>query len=268
MSNIYYLNSRNERVDFIEDFPLLSIDDMFKSTYTNEVKNNLIQKFKQEITNFTITGDEPVINYDDIADIFDYDVLKNARGRFYIGEYYMLCNITVVSPSDVNLHRKKLKTTLTVTTSSPYWIKETSHVLDQSIIQESSNLKQYTYSYPYVYSKQRGAVRITNDSFIESDAVIRMFGPCTNPFIKIGDVLYQVNVTLENGEYLEIDTQKGTIYKYTSYGDKTTVFHYRDKSRSDFFAKIPSGTLNVTWSAQFRAEIIVLEKRSKPRWIG
>lgn len=267
MSNIYYLNSRNERVDFIEDFPLLSIDDMFKSTYTNVVKNEIIQGFKQGVTNFTITGDEPAKNFDDIADIFDYDVLKNIQGRFYIGDYYMLCNIIVVSPSNVNLYRVRLKTTLTVTTSTPYWIKETSYVIDQNLIEEASNSKTYTYSYPYVYSKQRGAIRINNESFAESDILIRMFGPCTNPYIKIGDILYQVNTTLENGEYLEIDTQRGTIYRYSSFGEKSSLFHYRDKSRSDFFQKAQAGVLNVSWNATFRAEIVVYEKRSKPRWL-
>ena len=67
MSNIYYLNSRNESVDFVEDFPLLDIDDLFGNSFTNITNNNVITGFKNEIKNYTIEGDEPVLDIDNIS---------------------------------------------------------------------------------------------------------------------------------------------------------------------------------------------------------
>ena len=33
MSNIYYLNTRNESVDFVKDLPLLDINDLYQSGF-------------------------------------------------------------------------------------------------------------------------------------------------------------------------------------------------------------------------------------------
>ena len=73
------------------------------------------------------------------------------------------------------------------------------------------------------------SIKMDNENFIESDAIIRIFGFCVNPLVTINDNIYQIDVSLEVGEYLEIDTEKSTIFKYTIYGDKVNCFNNRNK---------------------------------------
>ena len=121
-----------------------------------------------------------------------------------------------------------------------------------------------------MYKRQslKGAVQIINDSPADSDFIIRVYGPCSNPFIKIGEILYQVNTTLSAGEYMEINSEENTIYAFSDYGEKRNLFNFRDKSRGDFFTKIPSGLSIATWNGTFKAEIVIFDKRGEPRWIS
>ena len=110
------------------------------------------------------------------------------------------------------------------------------------------------------------SIKMDNENFIESDAIIRIFGFCVNPLVTINDNIYQIDVSLEVGEYLEIDTEKSTIFKYTIYGDKVNCFNNRNK-KYDVFKKIPSGTVNVSANGEFKVDIILYEKRGEPKWI-
>ena len=64
MSNIYYINTANQKVDFIEDLPLTNIDDMFSNTSTNVTTDDSITSFKTAITNYTLEGDIDVNKFD------------------------------------------------------------------------------------------------------------------------------------------------------------------------------------------------------------
>ena len=130
-----------------------------------------------------------------------------------------------------------------------------------------TGIKKYTYRYPFLYSNQKGAVQAINDSLADADFIMRFYGPCANPYIKVGNILYQVNTSLMAGEYLEINSTNNTIFGVSVYGEKRNLFNYRDMSRSDFFTKIPSGSNVVGWDGTFKAELIILDKRTEPRWI-
>lgn len=268
MSNIYYINTSNQKVDFIEDFPLTDIDDMFSNTFTNVTTDDSITSFKTAITNYTLEGDIDVSKFDAASDVFDYDVYANERGRFYIGEYFLFCNIIAVANDNVNLNRKRLKVKLTITTDFPLWRRELSYTLNQQQIDEkSTGIKLYEYKYPYVYSNNRSSLSINNDVATSSDVIIRMFGPAVNPFVKIGDTIYQIMSSIDNSEYFEINTETKKITKVSSFGTATNAFMYRSKERADFFTKIPPGTVQVTWDGIDTGELIFIEKRSKPKWL-
>lgn len=200
---------------------------------------------------------------------FEIDILKQEKGYFEINGYRYYCFLTKSKKSDYFKSKRLLKLSVEVTTDRPFWIKETDYILYDS--KTDSNIaiiesKTYTYAYPYVYRKEKGMSNIINESFIEADAVIRMYGICTNPFIKIGDNLYQVNIILDANEYLEINTYNRTIYKISNYGTKTNVFNFRNKDYN-CFEKIPSGAVQVTWNGLFKVEIIIIDKRSEPLWL-
>ena len=83
---------------------------------------------------------------------------------------------------------------------------------------------------------------------------------------KINNNIYQVNSTIEEAEYIEINTFDKTIFKYSNYGDKTNIFNLRNKEYN-VFEPIPNGPINITANGDFKVDIICIERRGEPKWI-
>ena len=154
-------------------------------------------------------------------------------------------------------------TELTITTDYPYWIKEKT-VHFEPISGESTHNKDYPYRYPYRYTSGFSNRTFYNDHYVESDFRMIIFGPVSFPAIFIGEHLYQVNTLLERGEYLTIDSSKGTIVVTENAGKSRNVFNNRNKTQ-DIFHKIPVGMNKVKWSGEFGFDIILLKERSQPK---
>lgn len=269
MKEIYYLNSRNEKVDFINEVPLFSIDDMFSSTFTTETDNDVITSFKKGVTKYTLSADVSIETFDRINDIFDYDIYNNAKGRFYIGDYYLLCNFTATVPSKVNFYRKTFKTSLTVTTDKVKWLKETKYqfLKDDAVSTVSDiNLKKYNYMYSYVYGREIGRSEFNNSSFRNVNFKMILYGPITTPEVTINGHLYKINTSIPNGSYAIIDTITKTIKCINSLGKVENLFPKR-YFESDIFQTIGTGLNEVLWSGSFGFDLIIYDERNIPKWI-
>lgn len=76
-----------------------------------------------------------------------------------------------------------------------------------------------------------------------------------------------VNIVLEQGERLEIDSRTRTVTKISKNGEQVNAFHNREKGKK-FFKKIPPGRQKVVWSGKFDWDLVIYEERSEPRWSG
>lgn len=105
---------------------------------------------------------------------------------------------------------------------------------------------------------------ILNENYVPSDAIIRIYGPTTFPSIMIGDNQYGAeNITLDDGEYLEINTKDETIQHYVDSEGWVNVFNHR---LDDTFEKIEVGTSEITWQGNLDTDIRLLNSRSDPKW--
>lgn len=101
--------------------------------------------------------------------------------------------------------------------------------------------------------------------FIPSDFVLRIYGPVSKPLVKIGDNTYQVNVSLNAGERLEIDSRKRTVSLIHTDGYTENVLWSAAKEYY-IFEKIVSGTQIIAWDGSFSFDLILIDKRSEPLW--
>ena len=105
---------------------------------------------------------------------------------------------------------------------------------------------------------------ILNENYVPSDAIIKIYGPTTFPSIMIGDNQYGAeNITLDDGEYLEINTKDETIQHYVDSEGWVNVFNHR---LDDTFEKIEVGTSEITWQGNLDIDIRLLNSRSDPKW--
>ena len=271
MIDIKYVNSINKSVSFVDATIRPISGSLHQRKWNTSVSNNITTLEKGDC-NYTITLSlrgtvtERKQKLNEICDIFDYDCSVGNAGTLYYGSYKIKCFV-ISSNTSISSVNTRTDIELGVYCPKQAWIKETMYNL---VMFETGKInakeKKYSYHYPFVYSNQKGTIQTTNEALIDCDFLLRIYGSCSNPFVKIGKTIYQVNSTLSNGEYLEIDTRSKTIFSYSVYGDKRNLFNFRDKTRSDFFAKIPSGTNVVSWPGTFKAELILYEQRGEPKW--
>lgn len=269
---VKYINSKNEVLEFIGADILPRSGYLHQRKWNTSKENNVITIDKGDCTytiTLTLKGSlehrKKMLNK--ISDIFEYDCIVQVPGTLYYDDYKIKCYV-ISSNTSVSSVQTRTNVELGIYCPKQQWIKEKIYNLVMySDSKENTSIKKYSYSYPYVYSSLKGAVQIVNDSLADSDFIIRIYGPCGNPFIKIGEMLYQVNTALSAGEYMEINSQENTILAFSNYGKKRNLFNFRDKSRSDFFTRIPAGFSVATWNGAFKAEIVIFDKRGEPRWI-
>ena len=93
-----------------------------------------------------------------------------------------------------------------------------------------------------------------------------IYGPCVNPKILVNGYSYQVNDTLEEGEYIVIKSCEKTVVKYLSNGTIQNIFEKREKKNS-VFKWIPSGEIILNWDGTFGFDLIIYKERGAPKWI-
>ena len=98
------------------------------------------------------------------------------------------------------------------------------------------------------------------------DFRLRVFGPATNPIVRIGGHPYGVTAVIAVDEYLEIDSAAGTVYQVQSNGTRLNKFNSRNKTQS-VFDKVPAGNVDITKNGQYAVEIVLRQKGSVPKWI-
>ena len=272
MTEVKYVNSLNKEVSFIQANMLPTSGYLHERKWNTSKDNDLtildISDCTYTVT-LTLRGklEERKRMMDSLCDIVDYDCAVGKPGTLYFGDYSIKCFV-ITSKSKISSINTRHDVELGIYCPKQEWIREKRYELvmydDQ---RETSKTKKFAYTYPFIYSNQKGTMFITNDSLIENDFILRIYGACSNPFVKIGNYVYQVNTTLSSDEYLEIDTKQKTIFSYSKYGEKSNLFPFRSKDRSDFFIKISNGTSQISWNGTFKAELLILEKRGEPKWI-
>lgn len=269
LDRITHTNSNNETLDFTSLGIFVNYNDLRNFEWGVKSKNNKITGFGKGIVNKTIPFvflvDQQKANEikDQFYEHFEIDILKEEKGYFEINGYKYYCFAIKSTKSKYLIDKRLLYLEVGITTDDSDWIKETTYTADFSSMQARTTTK-YPFTYPFTYSAPK-SVNIINDFFTDSHAVIRIYGRCTNPVVNINDNTYQLYVTLNAGEYAEIDTLHMTITKYSSDGAQTNIFNSRNKSY-DTFKKIPQGSFDVTAVGAEKVDIVLIERRSEPKW--
>lgn len=268
-------------------------------------KNDRIIGFKKGIVEKTIPiivqcqSEEGVAVKNKIFEVFEKDVLAMEPGKIFINDYYLKCFVTESAKTDYLISKNHLKITVKISTDHALWCKEKHYSfkvsekqivdtekkeeimdmldgVDQApdypldykrkyITKYKSAKKRYIRDYKYDFYSNHTIRKIDNDHFAETAFKMIVYGPCTHPFIQIGENIYEVHAGLYEGEYLVIDSRERTVIKYTRYGVAENVFNARSKEYN-VFKKIATGKQNVKWNATYAFDLILYQERSEPPW--
>lgn len=273
---LYYISSNNQKIDFMS-FPYLANDNDLLDFVWEYSSSSSVRKNGGKITDFTRGVTEKSLSIDVSAsdrasytealnyltEVTEQDILSKTPGKLYFNEQYLSCYINASQSGEWDDTRQIMEKTLGIVSEYPFWVTETVRSFRSSGMQGT---KRYAYSYPYTYGgvgKQN--LTLINPHYALTDFKMVIYGPAVNPSVSIANHPYQVNITIEKGELLEIDSTKGTVYQITSKGQKISRFNERQKEPS-VFEKIPPGGSLISWNGDFDLDVILYEERSEPRW--
>jgi hypothetical protein len=249
--------------------------DLFDSEWSYETQNELnpkISRFYRNMVQKKISViDSSAARYEnamnDLVEVFERDVINLTPGKLYVDDSYISCYIIKNSKGKIKRNPTLSTISLTLVCEKGSWITETTTSFRYGATSNTGNLN-YPFNYPFNYTSNTAGKKVVNQSYAPSNFRLIIYGACTNPSISIAGHLYNVNCTVETGEYLVIDSASipQQIYKVKANGETVNQYQYRNRTYNAF-EKIPSGSNAVTWSGLFGFDIILLSERSEPIWL-
>lgn len=270
LEQLKYKNHLNEVFEFGKDGIYINTNDLHNYTWTVTQKGNRISGFNYGIQTRTLpviimcdTAEKGISARNMLLEVVEKDVKALQYGQIIIGDYYFRCFVTGSSKAEYLINKRYITISLTLTSDSPYWVKETSNAFNSNVAVDGG--LDYPFDHSFNYPSSASISTLTNTGFVPSDFRLIIYGPCTNPYIIVGDHNYKVNCVVNSGEYLTIDSVGKKIYLTELDGTTVNKFNDRDKT-SYIFEKIPSGKSPVAWDGEYCFDLILLEERSEPKW--
>lgn len=280
LEKITFTNHINESMEWGSNGIYVNYNDLHDYTWDFTANGSRISSFSKGIVEKTIpliiccdSVEDGLEKKNQLMEICEKDVLSLQHGKLTIGDYYIRCYITGSKKGNYLIHKGYIETTLTLTTEYPQWVKESlfRYMPSGYVITEpgAGNVPKrnhdYNFDYPYDYMSESVMRTVDNTGFIESNFNLIIYGAVTNPIIHIGGHTYSVDCTVEENEYLTIDSVYKTIILRKQDGTKVNKFNDRNRD-SYIFKKIEPGENVVSWSGDFGFDVILLEERSEPLW--
>ena len=247
------------------DFPLSASDLLgfvwsYDTVNTSGVAGPKISKVYKDVLEKEVTVSVRADKWNDFMKITEQDIIAETPGKLYVGDQYLSCYVTSGSPEFYA--NGFVVMTLTIAASYPYWCSEQKFTFSEGM---GSSDADYPYDYPYDYLSVLESGILINAHYAPTPFRMYLYGPCVNPSLYISEHLYRVNATLEEGEYIVVDSRDRTVIKVNSAGVQSNMFDAREKS-SDIFAPIPGGENSMFWDGNFWFDITLIAERSSPIW--
>lgn len=272
LDKFYYQNNFGEVLYFGRNGIYASYNNLRDYQWNYKENNGVISEFSMGIKTkelpvlfATKSGQETKQLRNQAYSIVEKDLRAGKRGRLYVGDYYLECNIYGMSNSDYLIKDYFLKTTMQVCTDRPMWKKATLHSFKSQHINTAQLGKDFDFDYPKdLLPKEQGQMNIVNDSDFATDFIMTIYGAATAPEILINNHLYGLKSTLLQDEKVVVESDAGTITKYSG-STQYNAFNDRCKEHS-VFEKIANGLCSVYWDNTFDFDIVLVDSRAEPMW--
>ena len=271
---IYYVNSKGEKIYF-DRLPYLMLTDtnVFNYEWSYDIKNNNLYNIRRSLptkdVSIVITGKDYAEYKKNILYLYetlDTDAINQTFGRLYFGDYYLQCFCAVSDKPDKYIETKRTTVKLTLVANDTTWVKEEITNYKWNEQETDPNGKGYPYDFSYDYKSSGGYTQVFNsDSFGDSDVIITIYGYARYPEISIGDIVYQLNYIVQEGEVCYINTKEKTIRLRKTDGTVLNLFRYRSTTYY-MFSKVPTGKQPIYWNGNFNLSITLLSERGEPKW--
>ncbi len=277
--DIYYINHKNQKIDFMNE--CFSVEDSsffehswdYEESSENKDYGGAIVQFKKGIQDksFDIHVTSAGLKtceqaYKEFLDIIELDILEMKPGMLFINDYYLRCYITAGKPKYFVPGLGSMSSELTLISEYPFWIKENTRQFLPQLASESQDGLDFPSDFPFDFKETETGHESWNvGHYTKSHFMLRIFGACEDPVVYINDYPYQIFTELQDGEYLVIDSRNNSVEKFLVNGKSENIYNSRNFEYS-VFEKIPNGNLTINWSGAFGFDLTLFQERSEPEW--
>ena len=261
-----FINHLGEEIEFGKGNILINESNVKDYKYNYNIVNDSVEGFEYESPNPSfevfIYGKDRKDIANRLFEIIEVDVLAEKSGILIDGDY-SLEGFFVASQKKKYENRTIINLNLEFI-SAKKWFKKTKKTFDGEQLDVGG--LDYSYDYDYDFTLDSSPHEITNPNFYDSDFELRISGPAVSPSIEIGGHLYNVDIEVNEGCILVINSQTKKIYIINSDGTEINVFYARNRDNY-IFEKIKSGKQSIVYDEDMKFELTFIDERSEPEWI-
>ncbi len=199
----------------------------------------------------------------------DLDVSGNTPGTLRVGDWFQRC---LVLASKVDGVRDGLFTAkITVVLLDGLWRRGVT--TEFAPINDSSGYEflDLPHDLPYDLRATPPKRYARNPGHSGGPARFIVYGPAVNPAVRLGENLYQVDVSVPDGGYMEVDPLRRTVSVVSADGDVRDAFGKAHRgsgagSGEYIFERVPAGTCEVSWDNSFGFDLTLYEEEGEPAW--
>ena len=283
--NFYYENSNGRKIDLNKP-PFLGVksNNLFEFKWDYVTQGQVVQRIvkfekymKEKKFQVLLSGldDHDYLgNLELFLQLTDVDINNLKMGKLWVDDYYLEGYIFASSKPKRYLNTTKTLIECSLICEKGNWQSEELYRFIPGV-DDSDQHDDYTgygitypYDYNYDYSAPFVSNMIVNESYLDTDFEITIYGPVVDKdhnYITIGDNLYQIKKALGLNDYMKINSKLKTATIYKNDNTEENVFAYRNKS-ANLFEKIKGGRNVVLKPDSLAADVLLFYERSEPKF--
>lgn len=200
-------------------------------------------------------------------EVFERDRDAGVPGTLRCNGWELRCWIVGGEPDSWWYDESQMRAVLKVRADDPAWRREETLQFFKDGAGGGGEWLDYPHGYPYDYKMDDRAAQAVSPFKVACPFRWTVYGPAEDPYVIVAGNRYQVNVSVEDGGLLVVDSVEGTVTLKTAAGDESSAFADAVRERgANVFAKLPAGTAPLSWSGAFGFDLTYVRERLDPGW--
>lgn len=199
----------------------------------------------------------------------DTDMQKGTPGTIYVNDWFQRCFV-VASEVD-GIGDDFFTTKLTLVLLDGVWRRGTTTAFVSVHGSANYGFLDLPHDLPYDLGVTPPLRYAINPGYSGSPAKFVVYGPAVNPAVRLAGNLYQVDVTVPEGGYMDIDPLRRTVTVVAADGTTMDAFSKAHRgsgvgSGEYIFEHVPVGTSEISWDNSFGFDLTLYEEEGEPAW--
>lgn len=270
---ITYTNSKNDTISLGKESGVwLDENELFNYEWDYVTAQRKLVAISRDVVEIPVKllflngFDDSVINR--FLQVMDYDARMKSPGTLSVNGYERKGVFVSASTEDYMYKQGLMYREMRFLALEQDWTRRYVETIKPTTTSTEVQLK-YPHDYPHDYGGSPAPQQFNNPSAFPSEFLLRIYGPCSDPYLIINGNLYAVNCTVVDGGFLVIDsTNREAIYNYNAAGVAQNVFDAAtmgaEGSGSYIYELIQPGINSISWPNNFKIDIEMLEAVSVP----